>query len=253
MNFPQNQNQNNIVFNNNFNNIFQFQNPPNQSSNNFNNNIFNNQPIDIIMKNNDNNFKPKKAVYKCNKCHKEIELDLKKDHELCHQLDENEKRVANMNLNDNRNNIRNNNNRQDQNRGYVVSPAHFPIIRMRNFNNRNQRILNENEPRVNRVIFRQNRDIINRIIRNRNVNNNIQINFPEIVIKDLNKLDEANKSCTICLDDFVNNEKVVALPCLHYFHKKCINKWMERKKECPICKFVLTQENINKKMKNIFH
>ena len=64
----------------------------------------------------------------------------------------------------------------------------------------------------------------------------------------MNKLEEANRSCMICLDDFVSKEKVIALPCIHFFHPKCIKKWIENKNECPICKFVLTEENINKKL-----
>ena len=110
-------------------------------------------------------------------------------------------------------------------------------------------------PNINRFIFiNPHRGLNNNNnIRDRNANNNNQLPFPEIVIEDINKLDEANRSCTICLEDFVVNEKVVALPCLHYFHKKCIKKWMERKKECPICKFELTQENINRKMDYVFH
>ena len=67
----------------------------------------------------------------------------------------------------------------------------------------------------------------------------------------MNKLEEGNRSCMICLDEFHTGEKVTALPCIHFFHTPCIRKWMEKKKECPVCKFVLTQENIDRKMKNI--
>ena len=79
------------------------------------------------------------------------------------------------------------------------------------------------------------------------------LSFPEIVIEDINKLEEANKSCVICLEEFKSKEKVTALPCLHYFHTNCIKKWMERKNDCPICKFKLTKENIDRKMKYIYH
>ena len=73
--------------------------------------------------------------------------------------------------------------------------------------------------------------------------------FPEIVIQDVNKLEEGNKKCMICLEDFHTNEKVTSLPCIHFFHPKCIKLWMEKKLECPVCKLVLTQANIARKMK----
>ena len=31
------------------------------------------------------------------------------------------------------------------------------------------------------------------------------------------------------------------------FHTSCINDWMEKQKNCPICKFELTKENIEQK------
>ena len=73
--------------------------------------------------------------------------------------------------------------------------------------------------------------------------------FSEIVINDISKLEEGNGKCVICLEDFHNKEKVTALPCIHLFHQKCIRKWIEKRKTCPICKFELTEENVNKKIK----
>ena len=68
--------------------------------------------------------------------------------------------------------------------------------------------------------------------------------LPENKIKDITKLDEENKRCTICLEDFRNNDNVIFLPCFHIFHKKCIFKWIEKDATCPLCKI-----NINKIIK----
>lgn len=41
--------------------------------------------------------------------------------------------------------------------------------------------------------------------------------------------------CSICFDNYENDEEVRILPCKHYFHEKCIKKWFEKKLVCPLC------------------
>ena len=64
----------------------------------------------------------------------------------------------------------------------------------------------------------------------------ILLNLPENIIRDINKLKEEIKRCTICLEDFKINDLVIYLPCFHFFHKKCITKWILNKTNCPLCK-----------------
>ena len=71
--------------------------------------------------------------------------------------------------------------------------------------------------------------------------------FPEFIIKDISKLEEGNRKCRICLDEFNTSIKVVSLPCFHFFHKICIEKWIKNKKRCPLCNFELTKENLMEK------
>lgn len=45
--------------------------------------------------------------------------------------------------------------------------------------------------------------------------------------------------CVICAEKFTEDDEVKDLPCKHLFHPSCIDKWLEKKKECPICKLKL--------------
>jgi len=42
--------------------------------------------------------------------------------------------------------------------------------------------------------------------------------------------------CVICQDEYKNRERLITLPCRHYFHASCITKWLKIEKTCPICK-----------------
>ncbi len=41
--------------------------------------------------------------------------------------------------------------------------------------------------------------------------------------------------CSVCIDDFVEGEKVRILPCRHIYHQQCIDPWFLKKSgTCPI-------------------
>ncbi|CAH9099688.1 unnamed protein product [Cuscuta europaea] len=42
--------------------------------------------------------------------------------------------------------------------------------------------------------------------------------------------------CCICLAKYVNNEELRELPCSHFFHKDCVDKWLKINNTCPLCK-----------------
>lgn len=42
--------------------------------------------------------------------------------------------------------------------------------------------------------------------------------------------------CMVCLSDFEGGEEVRRLPCGHVFHAPCIEEWLKRCADCPICK-----------------
>lgn len=69
-------------------------------------------------------------------------------------------------------------------------------------------------------------------------------NLNEYVIKDISHLEREVKRCVICLEDLKNGDKVISLPCIHFFHSNCIKAWFSKKNSCPICKFELKLENM---------
>jgi len=47
---------------------------------------------------------------------------------------------------------------------------------------------------------------------------------------------ETQNQCMVCLAEFVEGEEVRKLPCGHIFHAGCIDEWLRRCTDCPICK-----------------
>jgi len=45
------------------------------------------------------------------------------------------------------------------------------------------------------------------------------------------------ETCAVCIEDFVDGDRLRVLPCRHEYHVECIDLWLTtRKKFCPICK-----------------
>jgi hypothetical protein len=80
---------------------------------------------------------------------------------------------------------------------------------------------------------------------NKGLEQKIINNLPETRIKEVSKLTSKTKECVICLEEFMEDEYLTFLPCIHAFHSKCIKNWLKRSKECPICKFMITNETLN--------
>jgi hypothetical protein len=67
--------------------------------------------------------------------------------------------------------------------------------------------------------------------------------IPESSITNISSLNETE--CSICLDDFKIKDKILTIPCSHYFHSKCIKEWLlEKDNTCPSCKFILDKNTI---------
>jgi hypothetical protein len=48
------------------------------------------------------------------------------------------------------------------------------------------------------------------------------------------------KNCAICLEEYINNEKLYMLICGHAFHKNCITTYLRANNiTCPVCRRVV--------------
>ncbi len=43
-------------------------------------------------------------------------------------------------------------------------------------------------------------------------------------------------TCQICLEDYIENDDIRILPCIHSFHMDCIDTWLIQKSVCPVCR-----------------
>ncbi|KAA8523075.1 hypothetical protein F0562_009498 [Nyssa sinensis] len=51
--------------------------------------------------------------------------------------------------------------------------------------------------------------------------------------------------CCICLAKYADNDELRELPCSHFFHTECVDKWLKINASCPLCKFEIGNSNAN--------
>eukprot|EP00668_Euglena_longa_P045214 GGOE01060849.1.p1 GENE.GGOE01060849.1~~GGOE01060849.1.p1 ORF type:complete len:290 (+),score=63.92 GGOE01060849.1:898-1767(+) len=47
---------------------------------------------------------------------------------------------------------------------------------------------------------------------------------------------EAPHTCAVCLEEFDTGQSLRTLPCLHQFHRECVDRWLGMNRCCPVCK-----------------
>ncbi|CAO2842103.1 unnamed protein product [Amaranthus hypochondriacus] len=56
------------------------------------------------------------------------------------------------------------------------------------------------------------------------------------IFKEQQPSSKASNECSICLESFVEGNKLVSLPCCHRFHSSCLYPWLQTCGECPYCR-----------------
>ena len=46
----------------------------------------------------------------------------------------------------------------------------------------------------------------------------------------------APKHCPICLEELAAGELLRGLPCAHYLHRTCLDRWLGASGSCPVCR-----------------
>jgi len=72
--------------------------------------------------------------------------------------------------------------------------------------------------------------------RRRGLNNETIDRVEKFRWDDQNVPPDGQTQCMVCLCDFSSGEEVRRLPCTHVFHASCIDEWLRRCTDCPICK-----------------
>merc|ERR1719401_354076 len=62
------------------------------------------------------------------------------------------------------------------------------------------------------------------------------------------------ESCPICLETFAEWEEgktqIVLTPCFHVFHAPCLGGWLEKQRECPSCRWDITDTGVRQVLEN---
>ena len=62
---------------------------------------------------------------------------------------------------------------------------------------------------------------------------------------DLKPHERSECSCCICLEEYVDSHVLTKLPCNHWMHSECIEKWFNRDVTCPLCKEIAIEKPYN--------
>jgi len=68
-------------------------------------------------------------------------------------------------------------------------------------------------------------------------NPNVLPSYPYVPVANSSDASSENKmaQCTVCMSEFEKDQELRLLPCLHSYHKDCIDPWLYEHGTCPVC------------------
>ena len=76
------------------------------------------------------------------------------------------------------------------------------------------------------------------IFKENNSTNEILNDLKEVELNE-KLINDEEKKCAICLENYSIGNKIIYLPCCHYFHSSCIKDWIRIKNKCPYCNNII--------------
>lgn len=64
----------------------------------------------------------------------------------------------------------------------------------------------------------------------------------DVSSKPYSETEKVFTSCSICSDEYNNEDTVAVLECSHLFHKNCIEEWGHYNPICPVCKTAIKNQ-----------
>lgn len=65
--------------------------------------------------------------------------------------------------------------------------------------------------------------------------------------------EKPEEECAICMEKLFGKENKEAVvketPCGHRYHGKCIEKWLKKHQSCPLCRYQMSQEDREEKVR----
>ena len=68
----------------------------------------------------------------------------------------------------------------------------------------------------------------------------------KLQVVSFSELQTDDKSCSICLDEFVPESQLYIIPCNHLFHKECLEGWVAENYKCPVCRCEIAKYKVDK-------
>ncbi|XP_059903591.1 RING finger protein 24 isoform X1 [Gadus macrocephalus] len=65
--------------------------------------------------------------------------------------------------------------------------------------------------------------------------------YKQVIQKEKVKELNLHEICAVCLEEFKQRDELGICPCKHAFHRKCLIKWLEVRKVCPLCNTLVLQ------------